>query len=85
MKLTETNLVRYWISTVLLGDTPGFKINGTKKQLGLLSSALMATKVFEQEMQKPEATVESIMEALDRKHRLVLRFEKVFGKNSWPL
>ena len=85
MKLTESNLVRRWVSSVLFGEDPGYSFHGTPQQLNALSEALMSVHLLEQEMKKEETSVESVMECLDRKHLAVQRFEAVFGKSSWPI
>ena len=85
MKLTESSLREHWISSVLVGENPGYSFTGTKEQLKALSEALMMTRLFEDEIASEVATVTSVMETLQRKHRAVQRFEKIFGKKSWPL
>lgn len=85
MKLTEHSLLRNWISAVMLGQSAGYSFLGTREQLDALTRAMLMTHVFESEMKRDGATVESVMEALDRKHRAVQKFEKLFGKGTWPL
>ncbi len=85
MNSTQTKLIRHWITSTLLGENTNYDFKGTKAQLNALSEALMSTKLLEQEINKENVTVESVMTALDNKHIAVQKFEKLFGKNIWPL
>lgn len=81
---TQSKLVRAWVTSVLLGEAPQYSFRGTRSEKLALCEALYATQLFETELTKESATVESVVNALQRKHRATAKFEKQLGI-SWPL
>jgi len=61
-----------------------FKIRGTPEQINAVIEALMASKSFQQELKKPGATVESVIEKLNLKNMTKERFKQLTGR-PWPL
>ncbi len=68
----------------LVGKVVNTKIRGTKEEISALSSAMVASKKFQEELNHPGATVESVVEKLKVKHMTAKEFEKVFNV-PWPL
>lgn len=68
----------------LVGRQPVTKIQGTRLQVETVTRAMVATRNFQNELQRPGATVGTISERLEAKNVAAMEFEKVFG-TSWPL
>jgi hypothetical protein len=68
----------------LAGMQTNVRIRGTQAQIEALTSALMASKRFQDELHRPGATVESVVQKLGVKQMSEREFERVFGV-SWPL
>lgn len=61
-----------------------FKIRGTPQQIKAVVDALMASKAFQQELKRPGATVESVIEKLNLRNMTKERFKQITGK-AWPI
>lgn len=61
-----------------------FKIRGTPAQIQAVVGALMASKSFQQELKKPGATVESVIDKLNLRNMTKERFRQLTGR-PWPL
>ena len=68
----------------LVGKTTSLKIQGEKRDIEALKKALMSSKVFMDELRKPGATVDSVMQRLKLKHASAAEFQRVTGI-PWPL
>ena len=68
----------------VLGKGSQLKIKGTKKEIEALTKALKASKRFNDELKKPGATVDSVMNKLGLKRARGKEFEKITGV-PWPL
>ena len=68
----------------LLGKATNMKLRGTPEQVNAVSRALVASKKFQEELAKPGASVESVMEKLNVKNMTAKEFERVFNV-PWPL
>lgn len=60
------------------------KLRGTKDEVTVIANALMSSKKFQEELQKPGATVQSVMDKLRIKQMSAAEFERVLGIR-WPL
>lgn len=60
------------------------KLRGTKDEVTVIANALMSSKKFQEELQKPGATVQSVMDKLRVKQMSAAEFERVLGIR-WPL
>jgi hypothetical protein len=60
------------------------KVRGTPQQLQAISDAIVASRQFQAELQKPGATVESVIQKLQIRNMTKDRFERITGK-PWPL
>jgi len=60
------------------------RLRGTKGQIVALSEALLASKRLHEELNRNEATVETVMNKLRLKQAAASNFESEFGV-PWPL
>jgi len=68
----------------LVGRAVNMKIRGTPHEVQAVANAMMASRLFQQELNRPGATVESVMQKLDLKHASSREFERILGV-PWPL
>lgn len=68
----------------LVGRATNIKIRGTQEEVQAVTSAMMASRRFQEELERPGATVESVMQQLGLKHASAREFERILGV-SWPL
>lgn len=72
------------IAAWLLGNKTRLKIRGKKEDIDKLVNALMASKRFQNELSRPGATAESVIQKLNLKNMTVQEFERELGI-PWPL
>lgn len=79
----HTNLLgKIFIASVgawLVGRLTNVKVRGTKDEVTAVANAMVASKRFQDELKKPGATVESVVEKLKLKHASVRDFERILG------
>lgn len=68
----------------LVGKAVNTKLRGSQRQVEALASALTSSRKFNDELNRPGATVDSVMQKLGVKHMSATEFERVFGI-PWPL
>jgi 8-oxo-dGTP pyrophosphatase MutT (NUDIX family) len=68
----------------LVGKAVNTKIRGTVEQVRAVSNAMLASRNFQEELRRPGATVESVMQKLGVKHMTASEFERILGV-PWPL
>jgi 8-oxo-dGTP pyrophosphatase MutT (NUDIX family) len=68
----------------LVGKAVNTKIRGSQNEVRVVTDAMLATKMLHEELKRPDATVESVMDALTTKHVSAKEFEKTFNI-PWPL
>lgn len=68
----------------LVGRTTNMKIRGNAEEIKAVANAMIASRKFQQELSRPGATVESVMQKLGLKHGSAREFEKILGV-PWPL
>ena len=68
----------------VLGKGSQLRIKGTKREIEALSNALKASRRFNDELNKPGATVDSVMNKLGLKTARGKEFERITGV-PWPL
>lgn len=71
------------IAAALVGKAVSTKIVGTKRELDTISKAIVASRAFQEELNKPGATVDSVVEKLRIKHLTASEFESLF-RLPWP-
>lgn len=68
----------------LVGKATNMKVRGSAEEVNAVSNAMMASRRFQEELRKPGASVESVMEKLNLKHATARDFERTLGV-PWPL
>ena len=68
----------------LVGKLSNVKIRGSKDEIEIIASALLSSKKFQDELKKPGASVQSVIDKLRVKNMSASEFEKVLGI-PWPL
>lgn len=68
----------------LLGRAVNTKLKGSQEQIQAVANALSASKKFQDELNRPGATVDSVVQNLGVKHMSASEFERVLGV-PWPL
>lgn len=68
----------------LVGKVINTKLRGSRDEIQAVTNALMASKRFQEELKRPGATVESVIEKMRIKQMSASEFERVLGVR-WPL
>lgn len=72
------------VAAYILGRPSRLKIRGNPYEVDALKNALLASRKFQQELNRPGATVQSIMDKLQLKNITAKEFEQKLGV-PWPL
>ena len=72
------------VAAWLVGKAVNTKIRGSREQIEAVAAALSSSKKFQEELDKPGASVESVVQKLGIKHMSASQFERVLGI-PWPL
>lgn len=72
------------VAAWLAGHAISLRIRASKLEALALARAMVASKRFQQELAKPGATIESVMQVLGDKMRTAKEFEATFGER-WPV
>lgn len=68
----------------MVGKVVNTNIRGTSSEIKAVSNALMSSRRFQDELHRPGATVDSVIEKLRIKQMSASEFERVLGIR-WPL
>lgn len=68
----------------LVGKVVNTKIRGNQDEMNTVANALMASRRFQDELHRPGASVQSVIEKLKIKQMSASEFERVLGV-AWPL
>jgi len=68
----------------LFGKLTNVKVRGTKEQVDAVANAMLASRKFQDELNRPGASVESVIQKLDLKNASAREFEARLGV-KWPL
>lgn len=68
----------------LAGKLVNTKLRGNEGEINAVANALMASRRFQDELQKPGASVQSVIDKLRVKQMSASEFERVLGVR-WPL
>lgn len=79
-KLFFASAAAYIASSAVSSKLP-IKIRGNKEQIKALADAIVASKEFQREMQKPGATVDSVMRKMNIKNMTANRFKQLTGRD----
>ena len=72
------------VSGLVVGKKINVQFQGTRRELQVVSEAIQATRNFQDELNRPGASLDSILYRLGAKHIAAVEFEKTLGI-SWPL
>lgn len=68
----------------MVGKYVNTKLRGNRNEISAIANALMSSRKFQEELNRPGASVESVMEKMRVKEMSASTFERVFGVR-WPL
>lgn len=68
----------------LVGKATNMKIRGTADEVQAVADAMMASRKFQEELNRSGATIESVVQKLGLKHATSREFERILGV-PWPL
>jgi hypothetical protein len=68
----------------LAGKLVNTKIRGSEEEIDAVVEALLSSRRFQEELDKPGATIESVVDKLGLKHASAEKFERILGV-PWPL
>lgn len=68
----------------LVGKVVNTKIRGNEDEMSAVANALMASRRFQDELHRPGATVQSVIDKMRIKQMSASEFERVLGV-KWPL
>jgi len=60
------------------------KLRGKPEELRAVADAIVASKAFQDELRRPGATIDSVIEKMNLKNMTAQRFKKIVGRD-WPL
>lgn len=60
------------------------KVRGKPDELRAIADALVASKAFQDELKRPGATIDSVIDKMNLKNMTAQKFKQITGKN-WPL
>ena len=72
------------LAAYVAGKGTGMILKGSKSQIEAIAKALQSSRVFQQELNKSGASVQSVIEKMNVKNMSASEFERVFGV-KWPL
>lgn len=78
-RLLTTSLVAW-----LTGKEVNVKFRGSRNEIAAISNALLSSKQLQEELNRPDATIASVMEKLHIKQTSAAEFERVL-RIPWPL
>ena len=67
------------VAAWLVGKATNLKLRGSSSEINSVAQALLASRAFQEELSRPGATVESVMQKLGVKHMSSREFERTFG------
>ena len=71
------------IAAWIIGKNIKLKIRGTQPQVEAVMNAMLASRRFQQELNRPGATVQSVIDKLGLKQASAAEFKKILGID-WP-
>lgn len=76
----------FWatLAAALVGKIVSTKIRGSRSQIDAVTNALISSRAFQDELSRPGATVDSVIEKLHIKQMSARDFRSKFGID-WPL
>lgn len=68
----------------LVGRITNIKLRGSQTEVQAIANAMLASKRFQDELKRPGASVEDVMNKLNLKHASAQEFTRILGV-PWPL
>jgi hypothetical protein len=68
----------------LVGKATNMKLRGSQEEIEAVSNAMMSSRRFQDELARPGASIDSVMDNLGLKHASAQEFERILGI-PWPL
>ena len=68
----------------LVGKATNMKLRGNRDEVVAVANAMMASRTFQDELARPGASIDSVMDNLGLKHASAQEFERILGI-PWPL
>lgn len=81
---TMSKILLFIVGAWLVGKFFKLKVRGSQQQISALSSAMMSSKRFQDELKRPGASLNGVLEKLKVKNMDADRFQKTFGI-KWPV
>lgn len=81
--LAGAGMQKFSTTTTPIPKLP-FRIRGTPAQIEAIISMILASKTFQQELNRPGATVQSVIKKLNLQNMTKEKFKQITGK-KWPL
>ena len=72
------------VAAWLVGRATHVKVRGTEAEVRAVANAMMASRAFQDEINRPGASVESVMQKLGLKRASAQEFERALSV-PWPL
>lgn len=67
-----------------VGSGAFLKLRGKPDELRAVADAIVASKAFQDELRRPGATIDSVIDKMNLKNLTTKRFKEITG-NDWPL
>lgn len=67
------------IGAWLVGRATNVKVRGTQEEIDAITNAMMASRKFQDELNRPGASVESVVAKLGLKNATAREFERILG------
>lgn len=67
------------IGAWLVGKATNTMLRGTQSEIDAVANTMMASRRFQEELNRPGASVESVMQKLNLKHASAKEFERILG------
>jgi len=85
MKLNLTSKIFFGaVGSWLVGRPTNIKVRGTPEEVKAVNDVMLASRAFHDELRRPGATVETVMQKLGLKRVAAREFEMKLGM-PWPL
>lgn len=68
----------------LVGKATNLKLRGTPQEIQAVQNAMMSSRRFQDELNRPGASVDSVMQKLNLKNASAQEFERILGVR-WPI
>ena len=81
---TMSKILLFIVGAWLVGKFFKLKVRGSQQQISTLASAMMSSKRFQDELKRPGASLNGVLDRLKVKNMDADRFQKTFGI-KWPV